>query len=275
MYQQNEDKAEKFNEAIAKLMELWQEGKVSENVSVAIIARQKNDRPSSTWSVGNRMIMQVVGGTDDARGMNQWNMVKRKVNKGEKSFSIWGPLFKKYTNDKNEEVSYCYGFKAIPVFAKETTDGEPIVYPDHKPLVLPPLYDVAASMGIEVEYIPHRGFDATHTVTEEQAKIKLATHDAPVFLKEIVNVLYERIQTARDKKYPDRKRTQTADSIMEGKSVIDLSTAVICDMYGLEGYTMMPWNQMQDYFSRKPDDVLRVMTKLMSETEEIVSELMK
>jgi len=261
---------EKFADAVSKLMELWMEGKVAENVSVAIIARQKNDRPSSTWSVGNRMLMQIIGGTDDARGMHQWNTVKRKVVKGAKAFSIWGPLMKKYEDDDGKEKMYCYGFRAIPVFAKENTEGEPIEYPDHVPMILPPLYDVAKSMGIEVEYVPHRGFDSEHVVTQNQAKVKLATHDAPTFLKEVVNVLYEQRKNNHDE---HKEMTETA--MMEKRAAIDLSTAVICELYGLEGYSMMPWSQMQEYFSQKPEDALRVMTKIMNTTEKVVNELME
>ncbi|HBQ26698.1 MAG TPA: hypothetical protein DD791_09935, partial [Syntrophomonas sp.] len=46
------------------------------------------------------------------------------------------------------------GFKAIPVFRYEDTEGEELpLKPDYKPAELPPLYDVALEFGT-VNYLP-------------------------------------------------------------------------------------------------------------------------
>lgn len=260
---------EKFNTTVGKLMEMWQNGDVAGKMTTSIITRKKNDRPSSTWSIGNRMIMSVVGNTDDARGIYQWGSVKRNVIKDEKAFHIWCPLFKKYTDSEGKEKSYCYGFKPIPVFSKESTNGAEIVYPDHTPATLPPLYDVAARYGIKVEYVPHRGFDSAYVMGSEE-KIVLGTQDAPAFVHELVNAMYIKRNSIKEK-----QPVKSSDGVMEEKAIKDLTTAVICEMYSLEGYSMMEWSEMQDYFSRKPEEILRVMTRLMAETEELVSELLK
>ena len=150
------------------------------------------------------------------------------------------------------------------------------MYPDHTPTVLPPLYDVATKHGIKVEYIPHRGFDSTYVMGSEE-KIVLGTQDAPVFVHELVNVMFTKRNTEKATKIQKEHRqpSLSADAIMEENAVKDLTTAVICEMYSLKGYAMMDWSLMQDYFSRKPEEILRVMTRLMAETEEIVSELLK
>jgi antirestriction protein ArdC len=73
--------------------------------------------------------------TDDARGFRQWLQVGRHVKKGSKAFYIIGPVTKKITEKKSldsgekvrEEKQIIAGFKAIPVFRIEDTEGEPII----------------------------------------------------------------------------------------------------------------------------------------------------
>ena len=71
--------------------------------------------------------MVILRGYTDARGFNQWLEVGRWVRKGEKAFYILGPV-KKNIIDKetNEEITIVVGFKGLPVFGLEQTDGEPL-----------------------------------------------------------------------------------------------------------------------------------------------------
>ncbi|TCN18409.1 ArdC-like ssDNA-binding domain-containing protein [Mesobacillus foraminis] len=67
-------------------------------------------------------------------GMKTWNSLGRKVIKGEKSLKILAPIQKKFKEEKEnnagkkevEEVTRIVGFKAVPVFDVQQTEGAPL-----------------------------------------------------------------------------------------------------------------------------------------------------
>lgn len=79
-------------------------------------------KPSNNWSLSNQAIM-IIHGFNDARGFKQWQEVDRHVKAGEKAFHILGPLLCKRENADGETVTFLRGFKAIPVFGLEQTEG--------------------------------------------------------------------------------------------------------------------------------------------------------
>jgi len=78
--------------------------------------------PSSSWSLGNQLLM-LFGGTADARGYNQWIKAHRYVKKGSKAIYILVPMIRKIKdkNDEDTEKTATIGFKTMPVFAYEDT----------------------------------------------------------------------------------------------------------------------------------------------------------
>src|SRR5262245_703634 len=81
--------------------------------------------PSAAWSHRNRFILALKG-IADARGYKQWVEVGRTVKKGEKAHFILAPCVKKKKTDDTpdeDEKRIVYGFRAIPVFALEQTEG--------------------------------------------------------------------------------------------------------------------------------------------------------
>lgn len=112
------------------------------------------DIPSTRWSLGNHLLMWLAG-TEDGRGYRQWQEIGRYVKKGASAFHILGPLitkkmFKDEATGEEKEESLLVGFKAIPVFRMEDTDGQPL--PEPKPRIIPPLLDVAEKWGVKVKY---------------------------------------------------------------------------------------------------------------------------
>ncbi|MBT2757926.1 hypothetical protein J7E71_18800 [Mesobacillus foraminis] len=67
-------------------------------------------------------------------GMKTWNSLGRRVIKGEKSLKILAPIQKKFKEEKEnnagkkevEEVTRIVGFKAVPVFDVQQTEGAPL-----------------------------------------------------------------------------------------------------------------------------------------------------
>ena len=50
----------KVNDAIKKLLNMFESGELPKAISRAIIKKQKGDSPSNNWSLGNLMIKNVT-----------------------------------------------------------------------------------------------------------------------------------------------------------------------------------------------------------------------
>lgn len=159
-------KEKRLREALEKILAIFESSNLPPAVARTMIRRQAGDeRPSDRWSLGNRLLM-LIAGTEDARGLRQWNDVSRKVKKGAKAFHILAPttikknvrVEDKETGEEREvERQVVTGFRLIPVFRLEDTKGEPLPEVDYAPPELPPLFNVAAKMGINVRYGPGDG----------------------------------------------------------------------------------------------------------------------
>lgn len=128
-----------------------------------VFIHRKDDVPCRKWSWHNQLVTALCG-TADARGFKQWNTVGRKVTKGSKAIWILAPCIKKVkkedTSGKEKTVPIIYGFRSIPVFAVEDTEGEPL--PDSQDsyrewLSQLPLIEVAKAWNIRVDAYTHNG----------------------------------------------------------------------------------------------------------------------
>lgn len=120
-----------------------------------IFIRRNDDVPCRKWSWHNQLLV-ALSGTSDARGMRQWGNVGRKVKRGSKAIWILAPCIKtvKEKNAKGEEEkkNVIYGFKGVPVFAVEDTDGKPLPGNEHYDDWVRnlPLLEVAEAWGVRV-----------------------------------------------------------------------------------------------------------------------------
>jgi len=141
----------------AKIVEAFKTGSIPKALAPVFIHR-KDGVPCRNWSWGNQLIC-ILNGTQDARGIKQWNSVGRKVKKGSKCFDILVPLIKTATVTDSEtrqdkKVEMLYGFGTAPVFSVESTEGAEL--PKLDPDVMQwmnslPLIDVARSWGLNVD----------------------------------------------------------------------------------------------------------------------------
>lgn len=121
-----------------------------------IFIKRKDDVPSRKWSWHNQLLV-VLCGTNDARGIKQWNAVGRKIRTGSKALWILAPCLKAVVekNDAGEESKrqILYGFRSVPVFAVEDTEGDPLPQgDDHYDTWIKelPLVEVAESWGMNL-----------------------------------------------------------------------------------------------------------------------------
>jgi len=232
---------DRINQACDRLLEMFKSGQLPPAVARTTIQALDCQLPSSKWSLGNRLLM-ILAGTDDARGFRQWEEVGRKVKKGARAFYILGPCTKRVTQKETdaegqeieEEKIIITGFKAIPVFRYEDTEGEEIQRPDYSPAVLPPLAEVAEAYGITVKYGPFtKRFYGYYQPSREE--IMLCTHDVDTFFHELAHGIHNTIRPLEGGQHADQE------------IVAETVAAVLCEMYGYTGYIYHGYQYIKHY----------------------------
>lgn len=222
--------------ATNRLIDLFASGELPTHIARTWIRTQQNDRPCASWSWGNQVLMMLAD-TEDARGYRQWEAVGRHVKKGARAFYILAPLTRKITKkdvdpDTGEEVErtfvQVYGFKAIPVFRVEDTEGAPITYPNYAPPTPPPLQAVAAAWGYTVTYGPGDGqcFGWTNAAIK---RIHLMTEEPGTFWHELGH--------AADARHHDLKGGQQPDEEIVAETVAAVLALTHGQDLGRLGYT--------------------------------------
>ena len=138
-----------------EILDAFERGEIPAALGQLFI-RRRGDIPSLRWSWRNRLLA-VLHGHLDARGFRQWQEVGRWVRRGEHAVHILGPVTRRAKEDDPErgvEVGdlVVRGFKAIPVFGYDQTEGEPLpaTVDEASFLEALPLVEVARSWGLEV-----------------------------------------------------------------------------------------------------------------------------
>jgi antirestriction protein ArdC len=200
--------AERLAAAVNAVLDVLSREDLPERIGRSFIQAMKAPtRPSDRWSLLNRMIMWAHG-TEDARGYQQWKEIGRYVKKGAKAFYILAPCTKKIVErnelEEEEERVILVGFKYIPVFRLEDTDGKPLpeVKTDYTPDVLPPLYEVAVEWGIDVKWMPAnpgQRFYGWYDFVRDQ--IGLYTYEWGTFWHELAHAAHGRVVGRENMKF--------------------------------------------------------------------------
>ncbi|MFD1674160.1 ArdC-like ssDNA-binding domain-containing protein [Alicyclobacillus fodiniaquatilis] len=256
----------KIDEAIQKLLVMWDTGDMPELIKKTMLARQAGDRPCDHWSLANQILM-YLSLTEDARGFRQWEQVGRKVKKGAKAIYISGPLkttieVENEETKQKEKIQIIRGFKDIPVFRIEDTEGEPVGdRPNYQPPILPPLMDVADAWGIPVIYGAGDGRAyGSYMFSKDRSleKIILNTHDVSTFFHEISHAAHNRIRPLKDGQ----------DQIQE--IVAETCGAVLCLLYGYEGYVGNARNYVAHYGKVKPEEATKAVMRALGDIEKVL-----
>lgn len=136
-----------------KIIDQFQAGSLPQALA-PVFLHWGEDVPCRKWSWSNQMLA-VIAGYSDARGVRQWNSVKRYVTKGQKATWILAPCFVKSKNETDQDgfpKNILVGFRSVPVFGYEQTDGELLPEREHAAsfLMSLPLREVAEAWGIRV-----------------------------------------------------------------------------------------------------------------------------
>ena len=184
------------------------------------------DKPSAKWSRFNRILM-VLHGTSDARGYRQWGEVGRHVRKGAKAAYILAPRLVNVSDknagrddDGDADRKVLVGFRALPVFRYEDTEGEPLK--SYEPKTVPPLFGLAAKNGIDVRY--------TNTSGGEYGSIRVPTRHMTLSTESPDTYLHELVHWYDLKDRDDRVDGQ--DEIQE--TVAQLGACALASMYGID-----------------------------------------
>ena len=250
----------RISNTLRNIVELFQNGNVPQAIAIATFPRL--DVPSSHWSLSNRLIMAKTG-TSDARGLRAWGKVKRKVRKGEKAFYILAPRIIQQKMESDEdivEMPVCVGFRTVPVFAIEQTEGQEMEY---QKLQLPdlPLLERAKSWGIDIKAISFQGRFLGYYRPGEKAEIRLATPDEKTFFHELSHYAHSQISKQFKKGQHPRQEI-----------VAELSAQTLAQLVGtqLESTLGNSYEYIRDHASRINKDVGVACLSVISEVEKVL-----
>lgn len=222
-------------------------------------------KPMNKWSLGNQFLV-FLQESEDARGYKQWQEVGRHVKKGAKAIHILAPRMIKIPKkdpitklviEPKEFFPICVGFRAIPLFRYEDTEGKPLKV--YKPKVIPPLLNVAEKWGVNVKYDDTR-IGELGSFNQEKNEIRLCTESIDTFFHELAHVAHKKI---------DGKLIGGQDP--EQEAVAELSACVLSSIYGydVKGYA---FTYIGSYAKdKKPVTVGKMCFKVMRKVQAVLT----
>jgi len=248
---------ERANSELEKIVQLFSSTQLPDLCAKALI--NAREIPSSKWSFGNQLLMLLTG-TSDARGYKQWQEVGRHVKGGAKAFRILGPVFVQKPVDESEvdgeTVEVLVGFRAIPVFRLEDTEGTEL--PIYTPRNPPPLLEVAERFGMCVNYV--RLSAGVYGYTDYERKIiGLATESWDVFWHELAHAIHRSFE-------PKTGQSQEP----EAETVAQLVAATLARLYGkpADGFS---WTYIASQAqSSSPQVVGRLCMRVLDRTKKVL-----
>jgi hypothetical protein len=193
----------KAQDVADKIIAAFQSGNLPKALA-PIFIRRKDGVPCRNWSWGNQLLC-VIYGTSDARGIRQCNEVGRWVKKGSKAFDILVPLMKPATvidEDTKQEkrVEVLVGFKSVPVFALECTDGKELSKDEEvlQWINALPLVEVARTWGLNVDAFNGGNGKALGHYCKDQA-IGLGVTNLSTWSHELLHAADHRLGNLKEK----------------------------------------------------------------------------
>jgi hypothetical protein len=203
------------------ILNAFKSGAIPEAIKTIFINR-KDSIPCREWSWSNQVIC-ILNGTTDARGYRQWETVKRYVKEGEHAFFILAPLFRVVKKDDGKEESFLYGFKSVPVFGVEQTDGaelpksEICTFIDSLPLI-----EVARKWGLNVEVFNGRQH-GHHGLYRPGQLIAIGVENLSTWAHELMHAADHKLGNLKERGQHYRSET-----------VAEFGGAVLLHMLGME-----------------------------------------
>lgn len=263
---------QKYEKTLESILAMFERDETMVNtIRFAMIQPAEGDnRPCSNWSFMNKLFM-ILAGTMDARGFRQWQKAGRQVKKGTKAFYILAPLTKivkakeiceETGEDREIKRTFINGFKFVPVFRIEDTEGDAIPTYDYSPPEPPPLYTVAEKMGIEVGYTTGEncsGAAGFFQWGKAGKKIVLATHDIGVFFHELAHAAHHKTGRSENRSKPEKE------------AVAETVAAVLARTYGHEKYNSQTWQYIKAFLGQDAKKALTQIIKLLDDIKEVLA----
>jgi hypothetical protein len=249
--------SDKAKASLQTCLKRFEEGDFSTIAEIALLKRN-TDIPFDRWSFSNKVIAWAQSGTLDCRGYRQWEQVGRRVKKGSRAVYILAPLITKIEDEETGETfNKCYGFKGVPIFSVNDTEGDPIDY-GYEDVEPPPLIEVAKAFDLDVTYEPLIG--AYGAANLKTGNIRLATAEEQVFFHELVHAI--RVKGGMEIK--DEKDYAREEVIAE------FGATVLAEMYGkdISGHAI---KYIKHYSEGK--DPVRIIIGVLHEVEKVLKEI--
>jgi hypothetical protein len=199
----------------------------------------------------------------DARGFRQWQKADRKVKKGAKALYILAPMFFKKEED-GEEALVLGGFKPVPVFRSEDTEGEPL---DYEVIELPdlPLLELTEEWGITIKNIPG-SFRYYGFYSDKRKEIGLATKEECVFFHELSHCAHARLKGGLKPGQDPREEI-----------VADLSAQALCRLVGKSDgkYLGNTYRYIEKYAEKMKKSPITACMQVLDETEKVLNLILK
>jgi len=217
----------KAQQVAGQILEAFKSGNLPKALAPVFI-RRKDLVPCRKWSWCNQLLC-VLNGTADARGIRQWNEAGRSITKGTHGFHIFVPLLREIV-EKNEKTgqderrSALYGFKTVPVFSVENTEGEPLPVDmevkEHIDSL--PLVEVARSWGLNVDAFDGRENGPVGKYGR-QRYIAVGVKNLSTWAHELIHAADDKLNNLEEKGQHWRSET-----------VAELGGAILLECLGLE-----------------------------------------
>jgi hypothetical protein len=224
-----------------------------------VFIRRKDSPHCRKWSWGNQLLV-ILNHYSDARTFNQWQMVGRWVKKGEKAFFILAPITKQVTDkESGEEKVIVVGFKGLPVFGLQQTEGQPLPTSDpdiEKWVESLPLLAVAKQWGLSVWTFDGEGVGFLGRYHKGQA-IELGVKNLSTWAHELVHAADDR--TGSLKEMGQHWRSET---------VAELGAAVLLEILGFKQEADLGgcWVYVQSYAQKERISVTEACMRVLDRT---------
>jgi len=246
----------KTRKALDRVVEQFKSGDLSPIAEIARIQRQGEPIPSDRWSLSNRVLAYIQTGDLDCRGFRQWRQVGRHVRQGEHAAYILAPCTVSIKDEESgEETQVLRGFRPVPVFGYDQTEGKELPAVDYAPAEMPPLAELADRLGVELNYLPLPA-DRLGTCAVDGGRINLGTHDPVVIFRELAHAAHARLKG---------RLRGGQDAAQE--TVAEFTAAVLMHLYGLGDRAGNCWQ----YISGYAPDPLQAIVKALGTVEKVLA----
>jgi len=262
----------KAQEVAAQILDAFKSGAVPKALAVTFLARN-HVSPCSRWSWRNRLIVALRGHAD-ARGFRQWQEVGRRVRAGEHALLILGPCHVK-DNRRSRETDETssdepgmklVGFRCIPVFGYDQTEGEPLPELEKASAFLEtlPLFEVAHSWGLVVKAVVPGGRLGYY---RSGIEIGLAVENFATWTHELVHAADDRMGNL----------TRSGGQRLDNEVVAELGGAILleCLGYTVDSDRGGAYKNIELYCQKHERDLFAVCSELLDRTCAAVDLILK